>query len=139
MMVESSHRGWIRADKKRQGLFVAWLCAASCAAGQLLFGQEPSEGLAPAKGLKPAAIQAVFEPPLLETKPRENIRATKPVAEVKQPNKAPEVKAVSTGNAAPGNAATNSSATSGEEHLAPIVPAWAVPRPGKKGQGTGAR
>jgi Flp pilus assembly secretin CpaC len=46
MMVESSRRGPMRAVwEKWRGIFVAGMCAASCAAGQLLFGQENGNAL----------------------------------------------------------------------------------------------
>jgi pilus assembly protein CpaC len=127
----------------------AGLCAASFLLGELLWGQQAAPGVlgeypqatagdgqlkaineetppasqsttgkssAPGASLRPTTVQAVLEVPVVKATPL----PVKQAAATEAPDQKSQVT----------QAVTESTAS--EEHLAPIVPAWSVPRPGKK-------
>ena len=136
--MDSSRGG--RGGRARR-LWVAALCGGSLLAGQLLFGEEPGAGsllsgylqsasqiTAELNTLRPAAVQAA-EVPLVEAKPL-------PVIEAKPLPVKPTVVLEAAHPQSPVAAASSSAA---EEHLAPIVPAWAMPKRPGQSPGFGVR
>ena len=85
-------------------------------------------------GLKPAAIQAVHESPLGESKSSSASAVKRAVVE--QPTNKAAVRTVA--STSPAQSVANVPAAA-EEQLAPIVPAWAVPKPKARSQESGAR